>query len=225
MLTRATIGILCLVVMFGPVARAGTLEEVRSGGLLHCGVDAEAKGFSHKDDAGTWQGLHVDFCRAVAAAVLGDGRKVNFLGLTAEEQVEALQSGEIDVLVSALSLSSALEFQNGLMVTDPIYFGQDGARPFFHAPVVRQGDDLWFATIKWVRHALVLTAERRLSHEGTDTLFTTLDNNCGDILTAGWAQRSIEATGDLIMMLKRAGFVDQRNTVVSQKGMLWAPQP
>ncbi len=55
-------------------------------------------GFSAPDDKGDWQGIDVDFCRAVAAAVFGDGTKVKFTPLSAKERFTALQSGEIDIL-------------------------------------------------------------------------------------------------------------------------------
>ena len=50
------------------------------------------------NDKGEWTGLDVDFCRAVAAAVFGDGSKVKFTPLSAKERFTALQSGEIDLL-------------------------------------------------------------------------------------------------------------------------------
>ena len=77
---------------------ASTLDTVKNRGALQCGVSDGLPGFSATDSAGRWQGLDADFCRAVAAAVLGDAEKVNFVSLTATERFTALQSGEIDVL-------------------------------------------------------------------------------------------------------------------------------
>src|SRR3954464_11203830 len=57
---------------------AGTLDDVRARGRLICGVSDGLQGFSSKDDAGAWHVFDVDFCRAVAAAVLGDPAKVEF---------------------------------------------------------------------------------------------------------------------------------------------------
>jgi general L-amino acid transport system substrate-binding protein len=75
-----------------------TLNLVKQRGLLACGVGTGVAGFSAPDDKGIWYGLDVDFCRALAAAVLGDPLKVTFKPLTAKERFTALQSGEIDVL-------------------------------------------------------------------------------------------------------------------------------
>lgn len=79
-------------------AQAGTLEDVQKRGSVSCGVSTGLAGFSQKDENGSWSGLDVDVCRAVAAAVLGDAAKVQYKPLTAKERFTALQSGEIDIL-------------------------------------------------------------------------------------------------------------------------------
>ena len=65
---------------------------------MQCGVNVGLAGFSAPDDKGEWTGLDVDFCRAIAAAVFGDGTKVKFTPLSAKERFTALQSGEVDML-------------------------------------------------------------------------------------------------------------------------------
>src|SRR5262245_38020019 len=65
------------------VTAVETLAEIRSRGALRCGVSEGIAGFSTKDDSGRWSGLDVDFCRAVAAAALGDASKVTFVPLPA----------------------------------------------------------------------------------------------------------------------------------------------
>ncbi|MDP2693493.1 MAG: transporter substrate-binding domain-containing protein, partial [Gallionella sp.] len=78
-------------------AQAGkTLDAVKARGELVCGVNTGLAGFSAADSQGKWSGLDVDVCRAIAAAVLGDGNKVKFVPLTAQQRFTALQSGEID---------------------------------------------------------------------------------------------------------------------------------
>jgi general L-amino acid transport system substrate-binding protein len=80
-------------------ARAATLDQVRARGQLVCGVNTGLAGFSLPDSQGVWRGLDVDYCRAIAAAALGDPAKVRFVPLTASTRFTALQSGEIDVLL------------------------------------------------------------------------------------------------------------------------------
>ncbi|RUR31354.1 amino acid ABC transporter substrate-binding protein [Vreelandella nanhaiensis] len=79
-------------------ANAATLEDTIERGAVQCGVSDGLPGFSAPDGDGNWQGLDVDICRAVAAAVLGDADAVNYISLNAVERFTALQSGEVDLL-------------------------------------------------------------------------------------------------------------------------------
>ena len=80
------------------LAAAQTLESVQEKGYLQCGVSQGLPGFSNTDDAGNWVGIDVDYCRALAAAVLGDADAVRYTPLSASARFSALTSGEIDVL-------------------------------------------------------------------------------------------------------------------------------
>src|SRR6266508_2354796 len=79
-------------------AQAATLDTVKQRGTLVCGVSAGFAGFSTPDSQGNYKGLDVDYCRGLAAGVLGDATKVRYVALTAQNRFTALQSGEIDVL-------------------------------------------------------------------------------------------------------------------------------
>jgi general L-amino acid transport system substrate-binding protein len=79
-------------------ASAGTLEDVKAKGFIQCGVSTGLAGFAAPNDAGKWEGFDVDFCRAMAAAVLGDKMKVKFTPTTGKTRFTALASGEVDVL-------------------------------------------------------------------------------------------------------------------------------
>ncbi|MFC7608467.1 transporter substrate-binding domain-containing protein [Teichococcus aestuarii] len=81
-----------------PALAGPTLEGVKARGQLVCGVNSGVAGFSAPDSQGNYQGLDADFCRAVAAATLGDAAKVRFVPTTYQTRFVALQSGEIDVL-------------------------------------------------------------------------------------------------------------------------------
>ncbi|WEM45217.1 amino acid ABC transporter substrate-binding protein (plasmid) [Photobacterium sp. DA100] len=84
--------------MATPDSAGATLKKVKEAGVLKCGVSTGLPGFSSTDAKGNWEGIDVEFCRAVAAAVLQDASKVQFVPLTAKERFTALQSGEIDIL-------------------------------------------------------------------------------------------------------------------------------
>jgi general L-amino acid transport system substrate-binding protein len=77
------------VVLYSAVRSGGqafTLEMVKQRDVLNCGVSAGIRGFANPDETGRWQGLDVDICRAVAAAVLGDADKVKFVVLPEQAQ-------------------------------------------------------------------------------------------------------------------------------------------
>ena len=79
-------------------AQAGTLEDVQARGEVHCLVTTGLAGFAAPDENGRWVGFDVDFCRAVAAAVLNDPDKVKFVPTTGKTRFTMLNSGEGDVL-------------------------------------------------------------------------------------------------------------------------------
>ena len=90
-------GLLAAAMVF-PAHAGATADGVKARGRLRCGVSEGIVGFSAKDASGRWVGLDADFCRAVAAAVLGDPEKVEFRPLKASERFPALNAGAVDLL-------------------------------------------------------------------------------------------------------------------------------
>ncbi|MFT0860767.1 amino acid ABC transporter substrate-binding protein [Ancylobacter sp. G4_0304] len=102
-----------------------TVEAIKKRGELICGVDAGIPGFAFQDSAGKWKGFDVAYCRAIAAAVLGDPEKVKYVGLTAKVRFTVLQAGEIDVLIRDSTLTFSRDVQLGLTeVAINFYAGQ-----------------------------------------------------------------------------------------------------
>ena len=112
---RATLvgGLFASVALIGQ-AQAGTLDSVKSKGVLTCGVNTSSTGFSTPDAQGNYRGLDVDVCRAVAAAVFGDATKVKYAPLSAQQRFTALQSGEIDMLSRNTTATLARDADLGL---------------------------------------------------------------------------------------------------------------
>jgi general L-amino acid transport system substrate-binding protein len=77
----------------------GILERVKARGKLICGVNGKLTGFSYVDDKGLWSGLDVDYCKAIAAAVLGDAKAVEFKPLLAKDRFTSVQNGDVDILM------------------------------------------------------------------------------------------------------------------------------
>lgn len=79
-------------------AQASTLDDVQAAGELKCVVTTGLAGFAVPNADGKWEGFDVDFCRAIAAAVLSDGDKVKFVPSTGKTRFTLLNSGEGDIL-------------------------------------------------------------------------------------------------------------------------------
>jgi general L-amino acid transport system substrate-binding protein len=108
-------------------AHAGkTLDAVKARGEVICGVNTSAPGFSSTDSKGRWQGLDVDTCRAVAAAVLGSGDKVKFVPLNSQQRFTALQSGEIDILSRNSTWTLTRDASLGIVFTGINYYDGQG---------------------------------------------------------------------------------------------------
>jgi general L-amino acid transport system substrate-binding protein len=96
---RLTAFIACIFSLFMlSTAGAATLDDIKARGKLLCGVNQGLLGFAAKGEDGNWAGFDVDFCRAVTAAVLSDGNKVEFVPLSAQERFDKLKSGAVDLL-------------------------------------------------------------------------------------------------------------------------------
>jgi len=89
------------------------LDEVQSRGTLRCGVNDAVPGFGFQDEAGEFQGFDIDYCRVVAAAVLGDAEAVEYRPLTAEQRFTALQAREVDVLIRNTTWTSSRDGTEG----------------------------------------------------------------------------------------------------------------
>ena len=81
------------------VGATGLLKVVKTRGTLHCGVSGVAVAFSETQPDGSQRGFDADYCRVVAAAILGDADAVDFVPLTAAERFTAVQTGEVDLLM------------------------------------------------------------------------------------------------------------------------------
>lgn len=107
------------------------LAAVQSRDMLRCGVSSDKAGFSYVNDDGQWSGMDVDLCRGVAAAVLGDAQKVEFVVTTAKNRFTALASGEIDVLSRATTWTASRDANLGADFTTPWFY--DGQGVMTHA--------------------------------------------------------------------------------------------
>ncbi|RMH48384.1 MAG: amino acid ABC transporter substrate-binding protein [Alphaproteobacteria bacterium] len=92
------LGALAVAGLAAGAASGATLDDVKARGKLKCGVTTGLVGFAAPDANGNWAGFDVSYCRALAAAVLGDQNAIEFVPTTGKTRFTALASGEVDVL-------------------------------------------------------------------------------------------------------------------------------
>jgi general L-amino acid transport system substrate-binding protein len=123
---RFTTVLALLLAVAAQSASAQTLKAVKDRGMLNCGANGTLAGFGLPDAQGKWTGLDVDFCRAIAAAVLNDSEKVKYVPLSAKDRFTALQSGEVDVLARNTTWTSSRDTSLGLNFTGVNYYDGQG---------------------------------------------------------------------------------------------------
>ncbi|HYV71706.1 MAG TPA: amino acid ABC transporter substrate-binding protein [Pseudolabrys sp.] len=123
---RFTTILALLLAVAAQSASAQTLKAVKDRGILNCGANGTLAGFGLPDAQGKWTGLDVDFCRAIAAAVLNDAEKVKYVPLSAKDRFTALQSGEVDVLARNTTWTSSRDTSLGLNFTGVNYYDGQG---------------------------------------------------------------------------------------------------
>ncbi|MEM7776049.1 MAG: amino acid ABC transporter substrate-binding protein [Pseudomonadota bacterium] len=144
----AIAGFVASVFMAAPsyAADGPTMAAVKKRGEILCGVHQGRYGFAIADSQGKYKGLDVDFCRAVAAAVLGDSEKVKYIPMSSVQRFPALQSGEIDMLSRTTTVTLTRDASLGLNFGPPTFYTGTGfmVRKSTNATKV---DDLDGATI------------------------------------------------------------------------------
>jgi general L-amino acid transport system substrate-binding protein len=102
-----------------------TLQKVRARGSLICATSDALAGFAQQNKTGIWTGFDVDFCRAIAAAVLGDPSKVEFRALGGDSRFAPLQTGDVDLIARNSSWTMRRDTSYGAnFVAASFYDGQ-----------------------------------------------------------------------------------------------------
>ncbi len=107
-------------------ASGDTLSAIKKKGFIACGVNDGLPGFSAPNAKGVWEGMDVDVCRAMAAAVFSDASKVKYIPLGGKERFTALQSGEVDVLSRNTTWTLTRDATLGLKSTAVTYYDGQG---------------------------------------------------------------------------------------------------
>jgi len=107
-------------------ADGSTLAAVQEAGVLRCGTRDALGGFAVLDSDGEHVGFDSDFCRVIAAAVLGDAEAVDHVDLETADRFTALQSGEVDVLVRNTTWTATRDGAEGATFLQTTYYDGQG---------------------------------------------------------------------------------------------------
>jgi general L-amino acid transport system substrate-binding protein len=107
-----------------PAGYGETLAAIQARGKVVCGVHTELLGFGYLDENGRNVGFDIDFCRAVAAAVLGDPEAIEAVPITAADRGPVLQTGEVDLVARNMTWTSKRDAEWGNFTWITFYDGQ-----------------------------------------------------------------------------------------------------
>ncbi|MDE0608315.1 MAG: amino acid ABC transporter substrate-binding protein [Anaerolineaceae bacterium] len=108
------------------VVRGPVMQAVLDRGHLNCGVPFEYPGFGIIDDAGVFEGVDVDICRAIAVAIFGDADAITFRPLRGVERQAAIQGGEVDVISRLTTRTLSRDTTWGVIYGPTTYFDGQG---------------------------------------------------------------------------------------------------
>lgn len=103
-------------------AQGSTLAKVKARGTLNCAIHTGQLGMSYLDKTGQWRGFFVDYCRALAAAVLGDASKVKFMPVASNKRFTIVQTGEADVLSRTTTWTLTRDTDLGINFVGIMYY-------------------------------------------------------------------------------------------------------
>lgn len=91
--------------------------------LLCTGHNGSYLGFAEVDEKGAWQGFDIEFCKALATAILGSPDKLQIIPVSWAQRFPAIQSGDIDVIVKVTGWTQTRDTELGLQYSRPYFIG------------------------------------------------------------------------------------------------------
>ena len=101
-----------------------TIAKIKARGSLLCtGHNGSYLGFAEVDDKGRWTGFDIEFCKALATAILGSPDKLQIIPVSWAQRFPALQSGDIDVIIKVTGWTMSRDTDLGLQFSRPYFIG------------------------------------------------------------------------------------------------------
>jgi len=116
----------CIALLTTQASFAGTLDDVKARGHLNCGVSEGVPGFSNPDSDGVWTGLDVDMCRAISAAIFGDGDQIKFTPLSSKQKILAVVTGQVDLTSRTTTWTMKRDTKEGVDFTTVVFYDGQG---------------------------------------------------------------------------------------------------
>ena len=112
----------------GDGASAGdTVQTIKDRGELKCGVKQTQPLFGFREADGTVVGFDIEFCKALAAAVLKDHTKVEYVDASdASTRFELLNEEEIDVLIRTTTITASRDRELGVDFAQTTFYTGQG---------------------------------------------------------------------------------------------------
>jgi general L-amino acid transport system substrate-binding protein len=180
-----------------PAATASVYDAVMAAGVVRCGTRDALPGFAVLQEDGEHVGFDSDFCRAIAAAVLGDASAVEMVDLETADRFTALQNGSIDVLVRNTTWTASRDGGEGATFVQTNFYDGQGM-------MVETGA---YTSVSDMNGAVVCVAKGTTT-EGNAALESSR-------LGLGWEVRAFDDT-DLLLEAFLAGQCDGWSSDVSQ---------
>lgn len=180
-----------------PAASSSVYEDVMAAGVVRCGTRDALPGFAVLQEDGEHVGFDSDFCRAIAAAVLGDASAVEMVDLETADRFTALQNGSIDVLVRNTTWTASRDGGEGATFVQTNFYDGQGM-------MVETGAYTSVADM----NAAVVCVAKGTTTEGNAALESSR-------LGLGWEVRAFDDT-DLLLEAFLAGQCDGWSSDVSQ---------
>ena len=119
-------------ISFSKSPEAATIDSIRDRGFVSCGVTERMPGFSSINNDGKWSGLNIDFCKALAAAVLKDADAIKAQAFW----LEALETRDIDVLHAGSTWTLSRDTEKKVSFPGTVFY--DGQGFLAHASIGAQ---------------------------------------------------------------------------------------
>ncbi|MBQ9246860.1 transporter substrate-binding domain-containing protein [bacterium] len=149
--------LLILLTGCGKKVEKDSLEKIIEKDEIVVGIKSDSKPFCYKNvKTGKLEGFDIDVAKYVAKDILGNERKIKFVEVTPNKRIEAITSGEVDMVIATMTVTPQRQYL--VDFSAPYYIAGQTA-------VVKEDSDIYtFSDLKRKTTIVVLgtTAEQNI---------------------------------------------------------------